>query len=450
MRNIIDWIQGDKFQALAKFVFAPQCGGFPIDDYRGLTNTLDINLLQDYDIIYTHTFYVKEFFKVIKDVNKKFILISHSCDSNIDESYIIPDNLIKWYSHTFKIIDPRCIRVPLGQENDRRDFGVMKKEKMDAKLREIRNIENLVYVNHVIENNPESRTYPYQYFKDKLYATIKHGCSFDEYIDDVYNHKFIVSPEGSGMECHRTWESLWMGSIPIEIKNINNQILYKDLPILLIDSWDQCTEEFLNKEYERIKLGTWCIEKLNFEYWKNLILNEKWFNEIHGFFTYPKLYADMVAKFPSGSSFIEVGVLEGQSLAFLIMEVINSGKDIKITAIDSFSGLETGPDPDLKRRFINNMAPMADKFRLIIDQSWDAANYFPDKSLDFVFIDACHEYESVKKDILAWMPKIKEGGILSGHDYGQGFPGVKQSVDEIFGNKVNLKYIGEICWLINL
>jgi len=175
MRNIIDWIQGDKFQALAKFVFAPQCGGFPIDDYRGLTNTLDINLLQDYDIIYTHTFYVKEFFKVIKDVNKKFILISHSCDSNIDESYIIPDNLIKWYSHTFKIIDPRCIRVPLGQENDRRDFGVMKKEKMDAKLREIRNIENLVYVNHVIENNPESRTYPYQYFKDTVISYLDSG-----------------------------------------------------------------------------------------------------------------------------------------------------------------------------------------------------------------------------------------------------------------------------------
>jgi hypothetical protein len=132
------------------------------------------------------------------------------------------------------------------------------------------------------------------------------------------------------------------------------------------------------------------------------------------------------------------------------MEAINSGKDIKITAIDSFIGLEDGPEPDLKRRFLNNMAPMADKFRLIIDQSWDAANYFPDKSLDFVFIDACHEYESVKKDILVWMPKIKDGGILSGHDYGRGFPGVAQAVDEIFGNKVNLKYIGEICWLINL
>jgi len=70
---------------------------------------------------------------------------------------------------------------------------------------------------------------------------------------------------------------------------------------------------------------------------------------------------------------------------------------------------------------------------------------------DFVFIDADHTYESVKKDILAWYPKVKKGGIIAGHNYfveGKGYEGLRKAVIEIFGNKVNKSYMDERCWLI--
>lgn len=72
--------------------------------------------------------------------------------------------------------------------------------------------------------------------------------------------------------------------------------------------------------------------------------------------------------------------------------------------------------------------------------SLEAVPHTPEK-LDLVFIDANHEYMQVKKDILAWLPKVRYGGILAGHDYAPEIPmfsGVKQAVDEIFGNKVML------------
>lgn len=77
--------------------------------------------------------------------------------------------------------------------------------------------------------------------------------------------------------------------------------------------------------------------------------------------------------------------------------------------------------------------------------SVEAAKDFEDESVDFLFLDADHRYEPVKADILAWLPKLKKGGIFCGHDYSIKFPGLTKAVNEIFG-KPNLpaKTIWEI------
>jgi hypothetical protein len=70
--------------------------------------------------------------------------------------------------------------------------------------------------------------------------------------------------------------------------------------------------------------------------------------------------------------------------------------------------------------------------------SVEAAAQVPDHSFDFVYIDARHDYESVKEDLEAWCAKVRPGGILAGHDYvdgdlPQGEFYVKSAVDEFFG-----------------
>lgn len=62
--------------------------------------------------------------------------------------------------------------------------------------------------------------------------------------------------------------------------------------------------------------------------------------------------------------------------------------------------------------------------------SIDASNYFDNNSCDVIYIDMDHEYESVYSDILCWLPKIKSGGTLAGHDY-YNMPGVKKAVNEL-------------------
>jgi hypothetical protein len=91
-----------------------------------------------------------------------------------------------------------------------------------------------------------------------------------------------------------------------------------------------------------------------------------------------------------------------------------------------------------------------DRARIIRKASLEAAKDIADGSLDFVFIDADHSYEGCKADIAAWMPKLKPGGLLSGHDYDhpdfEKF-GVKRAVDEL-GLDVELG--DNLTWFIQL
>jgi len=67
-----------------------------------------------------------------------------------------------------------------------------------------------------------------------------------------------------------------------------------------------------------------------------------------------------------------------------------------------------------------------------------AARMFGDGELDWVYIDADHTYESVSTDHALWAPKVRKGGIVSGHDYSPEFPGVMQMVDELTDSGIEI------------
>ena len=84
----------------------------------------------------------------------------------------------------------------------------------------------------------------------------------------------------------------------------------------------------------------------------------------------------------------------------------------------------------IKEKFKNNK-----NVKIIINISVEASKQFDDKYFDWAYIDASHDYLSIKEDIESWWPKIKVGGYLTGHDY---FNDVQVAVDEFIKNN-NLK-----------
>lgn len=163
---------------------------------------------------------------------------------------------------------------------------------------------------------------------------------------------------------------------------------------------------------------------------------EHFYEKIDGWFHCADLYRQMVREARDGETFVEVGAWKGRSAAFLAVEIINSGKDINLHVVDSFKGSKEHQDsPEIKngtlyQEFITNMEPVRDHIVLWPASSLSVAGVFAAGSVDFCYIDASHEYEDVKADILAWLPKIRPGGLLAGDDY-ECYPGVAKAVDEV-------------------
>lgn len=168
------------------------------------------------------------------------------------------------------------------------------------------------------------------------------------------------------------------------------------------------------------------------------------YKQIPNHFSFDDLYDKMVREASSPATFVEVGTWFGASAVYLAGRVKESGKEIKIYAVDNFTA--EGSSPLLRAEvaklggsfyevFCENLRKcgVADYVTPLAGDSTEMADHFDDDSLDFVYIDASHYYDKVKLDILAWLPKVKTGGTIAGHDYNDEHRGVIRAVDEIFG-----------------
>ena len=142
----------------------------------------------------------------------------------------------------------------------------------------------------------------------------------------------------------------------------------------------------------------------------------------------------------------EVGVQEGLFSRYIL--TYWGGR--KLLSIDAWEYLPSDEYVDIANVSQNQqdllyqitcerLSVFGDRSQVIRSWSVEAAMQVPEASLDFVYLDAGHSYDAVMEDLKAWSPKVKPGGIISGHDYldgnlPEGNFGVKRAVDEFFAS----------------
>ena len=129
------------------------------------------------------------------------------------------------------------------------------------------------------------------------------------------------------------------------------------------------------------------------------------------------------------------GAEVGSALGWTTEHVLHNCKKLNqyIVADDWRAVTEGRPGPfsvnNMKEEFMERIGTHP-KLKILEGTSWEVAETVKNKSLDFVFIDASHDYESVLKDLKAWAPKIRPGGMLCGHD--AHWDGVVEALSETY------------------
>lgn len=132
-------------------------------------------------------------------------------------------------------------------------------------------------------------------------------------------------------------------------------------------------------------------------------------HKIYGWFSECdiKWYRDMVSKL-NNCTIVEIGVWQGASV--LSIADICAKNNIKQIGIEPFFHNENELNKLIQELGYSHI-------ELISDYSYNIKDNFENDSLDFVFIDGDHSYDSVLKDMEDWYDKVKKGGVIAGHDY---------------------------------
>ena len=280
MENDFDYIDGEKFENLADISF-----GDIYTNEKEFDIEKDIGDKNEVTLVYCSTDRLCDFFREIKECDKIIDLISHNGDRNFYQEDLKskPKNIRFWYSQNMMCSSENIYPLPIGLERrfwSKKFYGAIGyKNDCIFNSQDIKPKKNKVlYINCNVRTNVMKRQRCIDFFKGQNYAIIDLGSTtrdYNHYLRKIKESKFVLSPEGHGLDCHRTWEVLYTGSIPVLERNHYYEELYSDLPVLIVNNFSDITESFLQKEYERIVNSKWNMKKLKFSYWENLIKSKK-------------------------------------------------------------------------------------------------------------------------------------------------------------------------------
>ena len=169
----------------------------------------------------------------------------------------------------------------------------------------------------------------------------------------------------------------------------------------------------------------------------------------------------IIKKFYPNPILAELGVFQGNGIEFLLTCNPN-----KIIGIDLWKGdgkiatTDGLPDHIMQEYYelVCNKFKNDSRVEIIRDRTSTSAKNYPNNYFDFVFIDGDHTYNGTFEDIINWYPKVKHGGIISGHDYFQHTSSYKFGVieavnDFVFQNtEIDKIYVSNEkiapCWFI--
>lgn len=221
----------------------------------------------------TKTRFYNSILNVLTKKTNNFIIVLHNSDMHVCGDiieYFEKTKCQKIFTQNLNILNKNIQYLPIGIANRKWKHG--NKELLNNIITKSITKENETFFNFNKGTNVPIRSECYDKLHNKLIFTSYSNQS--TYLESLARCKFCIVPQGRGFDTHRLWECFYLKVIPICIRNTFTEIIYNDFPCMyLINDWSEIDFELIYEYYDSYikKLDS---SKLDFSYWKSIILKD--------------------------------------------------------------------------------------------------------------------------------------------------------------------------------
>ena len=217
-------------------------------------------------------------------INNRYILICHNGDNPVDEKIasLIDEKITRFFAQDVVVDHEKITPIPIGLENLHFYIaGVVPFfKKLQAKIKKQPPLrKDRIFFNFSLSTNPEERGPAKEYFlKHPQMDTAEHFLTPRRHSKILTTYKFVASPPGHAIESCRTWEALYLDTIPI-VKDFVAMRYFKSLglPIWIVKDWkelDGMSDKDLADKYTSL-ISNSSTEALCMDFWKKKIIYEQ-------------------------------------------------------------------------------------------------------------------------------------------------------------------------------
>ncbi|MDN3507844.1 MAG: hypothetical protein P0S94_02860 [Simkaniaceae bacterium] len=264
------------------------------DSFRGISDWAVDHLVFQFepenvkqgDVIFVGMAHLDFFIeKIAPKINVQFIMITSNASGTVDEKYLSFANnpkLLAWFGRNITLKHPKLVIIPLGlkwrgkgiKEYNTKMISYFNNNCHDRYFRR----KNIHTVAAGFANTHRSREVLNNALRNKLgdlgFVSVQKKLKFKDYINELASARFVLSPRGANIDCYRTWEALYVGSIPV-VESHGIDDVYEDLPVIIVKDLRQISKNFLDEQFCLLKTKSFNLKKLQIKYWYDLILTIK-------------------------------------------------------------------------------------------------------------------------------------------------------------------------------
>ena len=260
----MNYITGEKFQDLCNTqISVPEF--FPYESHLSRAHSAyTFDKYDNWGLIYVNNDLIKsaikqdhiesgpvDLYSMLEKMKNPFSLVLHCNDSPVEKEdlrYFNIPNCKKIYAQNVLVKDDRVIPLPIGLGNSCWPYGDLGTfESIEIPCTKTKEI----FFNFTVEGGCRDVKRPDCFKRCKELGLVWSELTNQlEYLNKLKDHKFIISPEGNGVDCHRTWEALYLKTIPIVDRSLVTEYFSQYFPMVLVNDWNTFSLDELKGVYE--------------------------------------------------------------------------------------------------------------------------------------------------------------------------------------------------------